>query len=820
MRFIIFTIFIFTSFTEIFGQPPNPTKTPKSIKGKVIEKNQQIPIEYATVAVLKADTDEVITAMLSNEKGEFDLELPAETQNIVLEITYVGFKTVQNSIDIRKTSGVHQVGNIYLEPDMQLLDEVLVTAEQSTMNLYVDRKVYNVDKDISARGGTGEDVLKNIPSVEIDAEGNVSVRNSSAQVFVDGRPSTLDVDKIPADQIEAVEVITNPSAKFDASSSGGIINIRLKKNKKPGYNGTVSAGIGTTDRYTALVNLNANKGPINIGANYSFNNVGNNVNTFVNRQTISNGILGESFRQDNSLYNSRLFNNARLNVDYQLNKTDLISLTLNYSNGRFGSDEEQAFSQRRNDNSLIYNGTQLQDNSWLFDNFTTQLYYIKRFAKPGRELSADINYNNSNRKGNSAILTNSFFEDGSPFFNNPLQQEIINTGITDQITFQLDYVNPVGKGRLESGLRVFYKTSQFDNAVNRIIDGQILSDSTLSNQFEILEQVNAAYINYVNANQYFTYQAGFRFEHSYYRGDVLNRETSFFYEYPATLSSVWKAIFPSLFISKKYGEAGEIQFNISRKIGRPGFWHLNPTVNINDPRNLRVGNPELRPEFINLAEINHSLSGKRGTWLATIYGRMTEDPINWVIFPLEEDPDILVSTSLNGDWDFTYGLENIWKWIATKNLDITVGLNTYMVNVVSNTPIGEFRNSGFTYDIKPNITYRFPKDWSVQVSGNYRAPRILPQGETLPYYFMDISMAKKIDKKWSINLIVSDVFNTKIWGQAFDTPFYFQESSRRREARYARLTLSYSFGQDNFPKFRKRIGRSEERGGGDEGGDF
>jgi hypothetical protein len=823
MRFLYSLFFFFSLQIGIFGQAPNPTDLPKSIRGTVIEKNLQLPIEYATVAVINAESEAVIAAMLSDEKGAFQLDLPAATQKIILEVTYVGFKTYQKTIEYGPSSREHKVGNIYLEPDMQLLDEVLVTAEQSTMNLYVDRKVYNVDKDISARGGTGEDVLKNIPSVELDAEGNVSIRNASAQIFIDGRPSTIDVDKIPADQIEAVEVITNPSAKFDASSSGGIINIRLKKNKKPGYNGTVSAGIGTTDRYTALVNLNANKGPINIGANYSFNNMGNNVNTFVNRQTINNGVLGEKFRQDNSLYNSRQFNNARLNVDYQLNKMDLISLTLNYSSGRFGSDEEQEFSQRSAGNALIFNGTQLQDNSWLFDNFTTQLYYIKRFSKPGREISADINYNNSNRNGNSAILTNSFFEDGSPFSSNPLQQQIINSGLTDQITAQVDYVSPVGKkGRLESGLRLFYKTSQFDNAVNRIINQQIELDSTLSNQFEILEQINAAYINYVNANQFFTYQAGIRFEHSYYRGNILNSETSFFYEYPASLSSVWKALFPSLFISRKYSEAGEIQFNISRKIGRPGFWHLNPTVNINDPRNLRVGNPELRPEFINLAEINHSISGEKGTWLATVYGRMTEDPINWVNFPLEEDPDILVNTSINGDWDFTYGLENIWKWIASKKLDITIGLNTYMVNVVSNTPIGEFRNSGFTYDIKPNITYRFPKDLSLQISGNYRAPRIMPQGETLPYYFMDISVAKKFAKKWSINLIVSDVFNTKIWGQVFDTPFYFQEASRRREARYARLTLNYTFGQDTFPKFRKRNGRSDDgqRGGGDEGGDF
>jgi outer membrane receptor protein involved in Fe transport len=815
----LFTLALIAMAYVVMAQPVSPGKGINTVKGVIVEKDMKTPVEYAAVAAVKTESDSIISAMLTDEKGEFLLEVPHQYSKIKLEVTFVGFRSIENIVDLGRNATLIDLGKIILEPDMQMLEEVEITSEKATMNLYVDRKVYNVEKDLSARGGTGEDVLKNVPGVELDAEGNVTVRNAGAQIFVDGRPSTLEVDKIPADQIEAVEVITNPSAKYDASSSGGIINIRLKKNRKRGYNGTASLGVGTTDRYTAMVNLNVNNGPLSTGANYSFNQVGNNINTWVDRRNFTNGELRDRFEQNNDLYNSRLFHNARVNVDYQMTQTDLISVSGNYSSGNFGSQENQTFKSINAQETTLFSGNQIQDNTWSFDNYNAQLYYIKRFAKPGRELSADLNYNRSTRNGNSLLDTETFGADGVLLPGNPFSQRQLSTGLTDQVTFQLDYVSPHGeKGRLETGMRIMYKDSDFENITGRLNSlGNLEPDSLLSNQIGIYEQVNAAYINYVNANKYFNYQAGFRFEHSYYIGRVLNSETTFSYAYPSTLANVWKAIFPSVFISRKYSKNAEIQANFSRKIGRPSFWQLNPTININDPRNLRFGNPELRPEFINLAEINHSLSGNKGNWLITLYGRLTEDPITWVNFPFEGDPDILVTTSVNGTFDFTYGVENIWKWLITKKMDLTLSANTYMVNVRSNTPQGEFSNTGFTYDIKPNITYRFPKDFTLQVSGNYRSPRILPQGYTQPYYFMDISLAKRINKSWNINLIVSDVFDSKQWGQIFDTPAYFQDANRRREARYARVTASYTFGKGELPKMRRRGGRSEDGRGGDDG---
>lgn len=787
--------------------------------GIVVEKDNTTPVEFASVAVIKPESQEILASSMSNEEGEFILDLPVINQKVRLEVTFVGYKTFENVIDLRRVTLPYNLGKIVLEQDLQLLEEVEIVAEQATMNLYVDRKVYNVEKDISARGGTGEDIVKNIPGVELDAEGNPSIRNSSAQIMIDGRPTTLELDKIPADQIEAIEVITNPSAKFDASSSGGIINIRLKKNRKQGYFGTISTGIGTTDRYSTMVNLNANKGIFQAGFNYSFNQVGNNINTYVDRRTFLNGQLNDVFRQDNQFYNSRIFHNLRANLDIQISEKDLLSLSGNYNTGNFGSNEDQIFSLRSGTGNLIQQGEQMQDNIWKFNNYTTQLTYLRKLNKPGKELSFDINYNRSVRDADNSLRTLAFDQAGNIIPGFPLGQSVINNGLTDQVNLQMDYVSPGKNGsRLEAGLRVFYKWSDFENDITREFNQQIFKDSSLSNQFRIIEQIHAAYINYVGKTKWFNYQAGLRFEHTFYEGRILNNETSFSYRYPGNLDQIGRALFPAVYLSRKYNNTNELQLNFSRKIGRPSFWHLNPTININDPRNMRFGNPELRPEFINLAEINHSYTGSKISWLVSIYGRLTEDPITWINFPFDEDPEILVTTSVNGTLDFTYGIENIWKVFFSKKWDISLAANTYMVNVRSFTPLGEFRNTGYTYEIRPNIVYKLPWDMSIQCSGTYRSPRVLPQGQTQSYYFMDISIAKKFGKSWNLALVFSDVFDTKLWGQIFDTPLYFQDATRRREARYARATISYNFGKGERPKQpKRRQSNNDDRRGGEEG---
>lgn len=817
--FIVLALLFF--IVSVNAQPPSGAYggdlRMSVISGTLIESSGKQALEYASVSILKADNDSLITGILTDDKGRFQFEIPLRYRAVKIEFTYLGFKSQIRTIEL-KEAGPLNLGQISLEQDQQLLDEVVVTAEQSNVNLYVDRKVYNVDKDLSAKGGTGEDVMKNIPGVNVDADGGVNVRNSNAQIFIDGRPTTLELDKIPADQIEMVEVITNPSVKFDASSSGGIINIRMKQNLKPGYNGTLTAGIGTSDRYVTTVNLNMKREPFNLSLNYNYNQAGNDIFTYTNRNTLLGSGSNERFIQEANAYNIRSNHSFRTVFDYKLSPRDFFSISGNMSIGQWKGDQKQNFNAQF-DNVITSSGVQNQMDNNQFNHYTAQIFYNHKMKQPGREFTTDLQYNGNRSNGLNDITTFNYDEAGDPLPGVPVLQNINNTNRSNALTYQLDYVSPLSNNRrFEAGIRVFYKRSEFQNRINRFDreENIFINDSILSNQFDIIENVNAAYVNYVGKWGWLNYQFGLRFEHSFYEGNVLNTETSFSYQYPNSADNIVKAIFPGLYLSRKLGDNQELQFNVSRKIGRPGFWQLTPRVNINDPRNLRLGNPNLLPEFINLSEINYSITAGQVNLLSSVYGKVTEDPISWITFPFEGDSSVLVTQAINGTFDYSGGWENTMKWRPNTKLEFTLSVDISYVRANASTPLGNFSNSGFMAQFRPMINYKLPWNLSAQINGNYRTANIQAQGRSLPVYFMDVTLNKKIGKAWNINLTLSDAFNSRIWGQYFETPTYTQESTRRREARFVRLTVAYSFGATD-PGWMKRRTNGQDRGGMDDG---
>lgn len=822
IKYCFFSIFsLLFIFNSAFAQPPAGAfgggNKMSIISGTLVESSGNQALEFAAVSILKAGNDSLITGILTEEQGRFQFEIPLRYRSVKVEFAYLGFKTLVKTIELKEGENVN-MGQISLDPDQQLLDEVVVTAEQSNVNLFVDRKVYNVDKDLSTKGGTGEDVMKNIPGVNVDADGGVNVRNSNAQVFVDGRPTTLELDKIPADQIEFVEVITNPSVKFDASSSGGIINIRLKQNLKPGYNGTLTAGIGTSDRYTTTVNLNMKREPFNLALNYNYNQAGNDIFTYSNRNTIQGPGAGERFIQESNAYNYRGNHSFRTVFDYKLSQRDFLSLSGNVSLGSWRGNQKQTFNSSIN-NSVRSTGEQNQIEDNEFNHYTAQIYYNHKMKQPGREFTSDLQYNGNRSNGINDLSTNNYNENGVLLPGMPILQNIDNTNKSNSLTYQLDYINPLQNGaRFEAGVRVFYKRSEFQNLINKFDreENIFVNDSVLSNQFDIIENVNAAYVNYVGKWGWLNYQFGLRFEHSFYEGNVLNTENSFTYQYPNSPDNIVKAVFPGLYLSRKFGENQELQFNVSRKIGRPGFWQLTPRVNINDPRNLRLGNPNLLPEFINLSEINYSLTAGQFNLLSSVYGRVTEDPISWITFPFDGDSSVLVTQAVNGTYDYTGGWENTMKWRPNEKLEMTLSVELSYVRANASTPQGNFSNSGFMAQFRPMISYKLPWNMSAQINGNYRTANIMAQGRSLPVYFMDVTLNKKIGKAWNINLTLSDAFDSRLWGQYFETPSYTQESTRRREARFVRLTVSYSFGATD-PGWMKKKTNGQDRGGMEDG---
>ena len=709
--------------------------------------------------------------------------------------------------------------------DDKLLKEVDVVAEKSAVVLSIDKRTYNVEKDLSVKGGTGVDVMKNIPGLTVDADGNVQLRNQSPTIFVDGRPTTLTLQQIPADQIDRVEIITNPSVKYDASATGGILNVVMKRNNKPGYNGMVMAYIGTGDRYGGMANINVKQGKWNTSLMYSYNQGINNTTGFTKRTNLDSGVTTGHFNQDNNTRMMNVFNFGRLGVDYYIDNRNTITLNGMLMGGQFKTTDNQAFTgDVVSPIELSYFGDQVNNQHAAFQNYNGQLMYKKTFPKVGKELTFDANYNYTTSKNGYVFASgNTFSAFGKDSVLPNSYQKNVGSTIANQYVFQADYVNPISDTRkFEAGIKAYYKNSISANNTSNASgseDSYKKSDS-LSNRYVIDDMINAAYVNY-NDKMFWNigYQAGLRFEQSYYKGNITDKNQTFSYNYPSTTDDILKSIFPGIYFSKKLKGNNELQLNFSRKIQRPNFFQLMPFTMFADKQNKRIGNPQLKPEFKNIAELNYNKIFSKGSYLASGYFRYEEQPITDVAYFSEvpSESNLLINTSINGKDAIRYGLENTFKWTFWKNLDWTVNANAYYIymrgKIVPTEP--EVTAEGYAWNAKTTISYKFPKNITLQVNGNYESPKILLLGVANEIYSMDVSLNYMYQTKWIFNATLSDVFNTRRMGTHYETPYYNQDLSRRRESRYFRFTVTYLFGKMDASIFKR--GKQMKGMGGQEG---
>ena len=810
------------------GNPKDMMKFMKDIKGRVygklIDSKTKKPIEYASVIVLWFNKDSLLGGALTKKNGEFSIDNLPAMGGFRFKATLIGFKTYETKFYIQLPNKIEQdLGNINFEIDEKLLNEVEVTVNKNNLVMSIDKRIYNVDNDISVKGGTAVDVMKNVPGVTVDADGNAQLRNQSPMIFIDGRPSNLTLQQIPADQIDRIEVITNPSVKFDASSTGGILNIVMKKNLKPGYNGMLMGYAGSSDRYGGMLNLNVKEGKWNLTSMYSYNQAINNTIGYTDRTQLDSiqKTLGY-YRQDNVVRQLNAFNFGKIGLDYNINNRNTISINGMLMGGLYSTNDKQDYNILDKNKSQLFYGKRTNDQAAEFQNYNSQLYYKKIFPKVGQEFTGDFNYNYTNSKNNYLFNTESYIPPDTTF------QKNNGTTNANQFVLQLDYINPINETKkFEAGIKSYFKNSVSINDTKnaKITPDNYIYDSVMSNHYIIDDMINAAYINYNSKTILgISYQAGLRFEQSYYKGTIKNKNQSFSYNYPSMAEDLLKSIFPGIYFSKKLVKNQEIQVNFSRKIQRPNFFQLMPFIMFADKQNYRIGNPQLKPEFKNIAEINYNNIFTNGSYLGSCYFRYEEQPITDVAYPSLSDPTVLVNTTVNGKNSIRYGLEHTFKYTLFKNLDATINLNAFYIYlngiVVPTEP--EVTTKGYAYNSKATLSYRFPKQLTLQVNGNYESPRILLLGYSLPVYSMDVSINKMVGTKWVINATLSDAFNTRRMGTNFQTPYYIQELSRRRESRYVRLTLTYIFGKMDASIFKraKQMKGSDSQQGSQDGLDF
>jgi len=787
-------------------------KDPKlgRVFGKVLDATTGKPVEYASVQVLWFNKDSLLGGALVQENGDFAVEgLPSFGQ-VRVRIKFIGYKDYLQKVFIVPPDKVDQdLGNIKLAVDDKMLKEVDVVAEKSAVVLSIDKRTYNVEKDLSVKGGTAIDVMKNIPGLTVDADGNVQLRNQSPIIYVDGRPTTLTLQQIPADQIERVEIITNPSVKFDANTTGGVLNVIMKKNGLPGYNGMLMAYVGTGDRYGGMGNLNLKDGKWNVSMMYSYNQAMNTTKGYTRRTQLDSGATTAIFDQNNTTRMLTMFNFGRLGIDYSINNRNTISLNGMIVGGKFNTNDEQTYSLDYYDPTTFkLDGWRKNEQRAGFKNYNAQILYRKTYPTVGKELTMDANYNYMDGANGYLFTTTTRLD--NPATDLPVQYQK-NDGFSNsnQGVFQLDFVNPLSETRkFEAGLKSYYKNSLSTNSTYAATGSTdaYTRDSIMSNRYVIDDMINAAYVNY-SAKSFWDigYQAGLRFEQSYYAGNIVDKNQKFSYNYPSTANDILKSLFPALYFSKKLKKSQEVQLNFSRKINRPNFFQLMPFVMFADKQNYRIGNPQLKPEFKNIAEANYNKIFSKGSYLASGYFRYEEQPITDVAYPSQADPNVLVNTSINGDNSIRYGIENTFKYTFFKNLDWTINVNAYYIYIkgliVPTEPV--VKAEGYAYNAKTTLSYKFPKQFTLQVNGNYESPKILLLGVANEIYSMDISLNKMIGTKWVFNATLSDVFNTRRMGTHYETPYYNQDLSRRRESRYFRFTVTYLFGKMDASIFRK-----------------
>jgi ferric enterobactin receptor len=804
-------LFLFIFFTSQFANAQNLSSlNGVKVSGKVIDESTNEALSFATVTIFKTinSKDSLIGGFSIPESGEFTINnLPKGKLN--LRVTFVGYQTVNQAFEIKEKDV--NLGVIKVHSDTKMLNEVQVKGEKDQIALGMDKRVFNVAKSLTTIGGTAEAVLRNVPTISIDESGNASIRNLSTTVYINGKPTQLSLAQIPANQIESVEVISNPSARYDASTSGGIVNLVLKKNREAGFNGSASVGVGNNSRYDGSVNLDYHEGKWNFTGLYNVNSTQNPLDGFVHRTNLLNGSAISYFNQNTNINLDNVFQNGRIVADYAHNKFNTFSLATTIVGGAFNTISTQQYDYKNAQQAITSYGGRTTKPENAYTNVTVEFDWKKTFARKGREFSLVSSYTRNNVSNAADWYTTAINADGTNQPTFPEIDKVTGRQIGSQYLAQLDYVHPVNdSAKFEMGLRsyTFGRDQQyfFNQQNNDTKDYKLLVN--YSQDADVLETINAAYFLYNHRlKKGVTMEAGLRFEQSFLHGLSRFDNATFGYDYPSSSgSSNWLgAIFPSFSLSKKLGKESEINFNLSRKVGRPNFRHLFVGIQANDRQNITIGNPKVQPEFVNTAELNYSQNIGRLSWFASAYYILEDNTIKPFVQPSATDPSILVTTFINVTNEVQYGIENTLKFSAGA-FSATANLNILDFSIAAQN----IRTNQLTYRAKLNFSYRFPANFLAQINLNADGASPALQGSRLSVQAADFAIRKSFMKNRA-NLVfsVNDVFNSRKYITTYEQPNIYQETMNRREVRFYKLTLQLPIGKANAT-FKKKERKMEK----------
>ncbi len=835
----------------------DPTKAANGrFYGKVVDEKGS-GIGYATVKLYGKKIDPsskqlqevLLGGQLTAENGDFSLDRIPTVGEFKLVISFIGFTEIEKVVSFGtgpaaggppKPGGPpagfgpteKDLGNLVLTSNATL-EEVVVSTQAANATLSLDKKIYRVDKDVTAEGGTAQDALKNVPSVSVDADGSVTLRNGAPQIFVDGRPTTLTLDQIPAASIESVEVITNPSAKYDAGGgTAGILNIVLKKDRRLGYNGSVRTGTDSRLGYNLGGDLNARAEKWNFFFSGNLNRM-QNVNegiTFRSNRSSSFQLPTVENTQEIDGRMKGYFANLRSGIDWLIDNRNTLTFSGSLTQGQFNPTSDITVKTDSLSDLWIRSESYLRlaDVNRQFQNLGGAVLFKHLFPKQGAEWTADFNFNQITSKGD-----NQFSSQFSNGLSSLEQQKADGSGTI--YTLQSDLVYPVfNNWKVESGVRAAVRRNFSNNFNFRWNPATQIweQSSTLTDRYSYDDDVYAAYATLGKQFKGWSAQIGLRAESSFYTGRLTDRDSSFSINYPVSL-------FPSAFLTRQLSESSSLQWAYTRRVNRPNFFQTLPFIDFADSLNLRLGNPQLLPEFTQSLEMSYQkIFSRNHSLLASVYYRRASDLITSYLtttLSSELDRELIITTYANADYSQAAGLEFTFKNTFFKILDLTSNWNFFYTEVNANNVESGLVTERTSALIKEILQIRLKKGWSLQLNGEYRTRAAYTpivstdqfrgphgsgitntaQGYSIANWYMDVSVKKELlDRKATLTLSINDPFSSRRTGTYSSSALFLQDTWTLRNPQMVRLNFSYRFGKADSSLFRRK-NTKVEMGGSD-----
>ena len=820
---VLTQVLLFTCFVtiELSGQRPGGQRPgggqgrALTLSGSVIDQETNAPLEFATISVYSLEDSTLVGGGITDLTGLFEVSITTPRAYAVVE--YISYASITQRLEINREQIRANQGKIKLEPFKLApagveLEGVTVRAEKSETQFSLDKRVFNVGKDLANQGGSAADILDNVPSVTVDIEGAVSLRGSDGvRILIDGKPSGLanqdntnGLQSIPSNLIESVEVITNPSSRYEAEGMAGIINIVLKKDKGSGFNGSFDVNLGAPLSTGIGANLNYRKGKVNWFANYGLNyRTGPGSGTSFQEQLIDGMQKFQTI--DRSMNRTGLNNSIRFGFDFLPNEKETLTGAFLYRN-----------SDDNNDGLLVYEdftGTfpdglttiteRTDDEREDESNLEYSLNFTKQFSSRKHTWTTIMQYqDNLESEGSDLVETVTFGEEIPQ-----LLQRSNNDEGEKQWLFQTDFKMPLwdGKGNMELGARASFRDIDNDYLIEEQVNGVFEKLDNLSNTFEYDENVLAVYSQLGNETGKFSYQLGLRAEYSDVTTNLLQTNE--------VNARNYFNLFPSSFLNYKITPANSLQANYSRRIRRPRFWDLNPFFTFSDNRNTFGGNPNLDPEFTDSYELNFISFWDNLTVSTGIFYRHTKDIIQRI---LEFNPDGTTNRMPQnlGTGDDT-GAEFTVQYSGLKWLRIDANANLFRQQIDVNNAEGLSNTDNFTWNARVTPRLKISSLSDLQIRFNYRAPRQSVQGTNRGIASLDLGWNYDIlSNQATVTLSVRDLLNSRRRQGTTIGDNFFRESEFQWRARSVNLAFNYRINQ------KKKRQRPSRDGGNFEGGEF